>query len=129
LEETYVIVVLFGVGRRWTIDGVRLYVLEEVYVMVVCLNLLIFHQGADMGRLYFLKELYYMSQLVVILTSLEVVWSSVDRWRGPGRWRRRMVVKGPNLRLLRLQVWDYIREKIYMGDSRLALPLKGQPGL
>ena len=70
-----------------------------------------------------------MSQLVVILTNLEVVWTSVDRWRGPGCWRRRMVVKGPNLRFLRLQVWDYIREKIYMGDSRLALPLKGQPGL
>ena len=135
LEETYAMVVLFNMGRQWIIEGIRLCVLEEVYVMMVCLNLLSFHQGADMGRLYFLKELYvlaelsYLSQLTVALTNLEVEWSSMDRWRGPGSRRRELVVKGPNLRLLRLQVWDYIREKVYMGDSRLALPSKVQLGL
>ena len=63
LEETYVLVVLFDMGRRWIIKGIRLYVLEEVYVMMVFLAFSIFHQGADMGRLYFLKELYVLAEL------------------------------------------------------------------
>ena len=120
--------VLFGVGRRWTIDGVRLYVLEEVYVMVVCL-------GADMGRLYllkelyFLKEFYYMSQLVVILTNLEVVWVVSGSLEGPGTLEEENGRQGAQSSTSSSSSLGlHPGEDIYMGDSRLAFPLKRPAG-